>query len=607
MPKLTIDIEARLAQFQDSLDRVGRDTSRAVGQLDKAFSALGTTLAALGAGAALTSLSGFVRNAIDAADGFGKLSQRVGVTVERLSELAVAARVSDVSQEQLQQGLVRLSVNAEQAARGVGEAAGGFNALGVSLRDSQGNLRSTDALFTDIAGKLAKIEDGAGKTALTVALFGRSGAELLPLINSLSETEQLAARLGATIDTKTAKAAERFNDNMELVRVSVEATGTRIAAQLLPTLERLSERLIAFAQDAGRVSEGAAIIDAGLKLAASAAIVVAESFAVAGRQLGALVAALDQLRQGEFRLAFQTLREGAEEAFGRVFELPGRVAEVWDSAAADVASQAPALSDKLAAPAILTAKKTTAAVDEVARAAGRLAAFNLQVQTEANEAVNTYQKSIAKQLEERAAATERQWAQVFQTIDQEQEDAIANGEALLDRLAQASRRAADAARELGFTFESAFESAVIEGENLRDVLRGLLQDIARIVLRQTVTTPLANAVSGVLGGFFSGGGPTPLQLSGPFATGGSFTVGGSGGTDSQMVAFRATPGEKVTVTPPDKLPGGGVTVIQNNTINAGGGGADIERRILAAMRQAKNEAVAAVIEANRRAAWTPIT
>ena len=37
-----------------------------------------------------------------------------------------------------------------------------------------------------------------------------------------------------------------------------------------------------------------------------------------------------------------------------------------------------------------------------------------------------------------------------------------------------------------------------------------------------------------------------------YRTGGSYTVGGSGGTDSQMVAFRATPGEKVSINTPSQ-------------------------------------------------------
>lgn len=66
------------------------------------------------------------------------------------------------------------------------------------------------------------------------------------------------------------------------------------------------------------------------------------------------------------------------------------------------------------------------------------------------------------------------------------------------------------AEELGLTFESAFESAVLGGKNLGDVLKGLAKDFAAIFLRQNVTKPLANMASSFLGGLFSfdGGGST---------------------------------------------------------------------------------------------------
>lgn len=67
---------------------------------------------------------------------------------------------------------------------------------------------------------------------------------------------------------------------------------------------------------------------------------------------------------------------------------------------------------------------------------------------------------------------------------------------------QATTQARQAALDLGMTFSSAFEDAIINGNKLRDVLHGLGRDIARMVLRQTVTTPLAAAISGGLRGLF---------------------------------------------------------------------------------------------------------
>lgn len=70
---------------------------------------------------------------------------------------------------------------------------------------------------------------------------------------------------------------------------------------------------------------------------------------------------------------------------------------------------------------------------------------------------------------------------------------------------EAAKRAKSAADELGMTFSSAFEDAIVEGKRFGEILRGLEQDIIRIVTRKMVTEPLANAISGAIGGsgFFS--------------------------------------------------------------------------------------------------------
>lgn len=85
---------------------------------------------------------------------------------------------------------------------------------------------------------------------------------------------------------------------------------------------------------------------------------------------------------------------------------------------------------------------------------------------------------------------------------------------ILEQTAEQAKRVEEALKEVGDAFESAFESAIIEGNNLRDVMGGLLKDIAAMLLRKTVTEPLGNAFSSVLGNVFG-------------SLGGSF----NGGTD----------------------------------------------------------------------------
>ena len=121
---------------------------------------------------------------IDHADELGKASQKFGVGVEALSGLEYAAKLTDVSFEGLEKGLGKLSkAMLDAAANPAGEAAKSFKALGVSATDAQGNLKSTEVLFGDIAEKFSNLQDGAGKTAIAIKLFGKAGADIIPLLN----------------------------------------------------------------------------------------------------------------------------------------------------------------------------------------------------------------------------------------------------------------------------------------------------------------------------------------------------------------------------------------------------------------------------------------
>ena len=161
--------------------------------------------------------------------------------------------------------------------------------------------------------------------------------------------------------------------------------------------------------------------------------------------------------------------------------------------------------------------------------------------------------------------------------------ALTHAQEELAATTQQGKNLESAAKQLGLTFTSAFEDAIAGGKSLSDVLTGLLQDIAKIITRLTITEPLGQALTNWLspkpttgkkadttagsgidlsgfGGAVSGAWDWFKGLFG-FQYGGSFVVGGSGGPDSQLVAFKATPGEQVTVGN-----GGGTSI--NFTIQA---------------------------------------
>jgi hypothetical protein len=147
----------------------------------------------------------------------------------------------------------------------------------------------------------------------------------------------------------------------------------------------------------------------------------------------------------------------------------------------------------------------------------------------------------------------------------------------------AIKEADDAAKQLGLTFSSAFEDAIVGGKQLSTVLQGLAQDVLRIVVRQTVTKPLADFVTGSLAGLF------PARAAGGPVSGGMPYLVGEKGPELMV------PGSSGTVVPAGKF-GGGVTI--NQVVNVGSG---VNRNdVAAAMVAAKESAKAEILQSMRR-------
>jgi hypothetical protein len=234
-----------MAQVSGIEVKFSGDTSgldRAIGRANSSIATFAKSAAAGLAGA--LSVGAFVaagRAALNFADDIGKMSQKVGMSTEALSKLTYAAKLSDVSMQELQVGVQQLAKNMEAGSEGLA-------ALGISATDSAGNLRSTAEVFADVAEAFANMEDGAGKTAIAMNIFGRSGAQLIPLLNSgkrgLNEMGNEAQRLGVVISQDAAKSAERFNDNLTRLQEAMSGIAQEVTRDLLPSLIGISEALL---------------------------------------------------------------------------------------------------------------------------------------------------------------------------------------------------------------------------------------------------------------------------------------------------------------------------------------------------------------------------
>lgn len=209
-----------------------------------------------------------VKSSINAADEMGKLSQKTGVSVESLSALAYAGELSGISIEDLGSGLKKLSVSMSDAAvNAKGTAGQAFKALGIDVKNAAGGLRSSDEIFADVADKFAGVQDGAEKTAMAVAIFGKAGADLVPMLNlgrgGLGDIKTEAEKLGLIMTGDLAKSSEQFNDNLSKIKLSSSALGMSLANDLLPTITALSNEYLA-AKRAG-LSFSDSLVEIGLR------------------------------------------------------------------------------------------------------------------------------------------------------------------------------------------------------------------------------------------------------------------------------------------------------------------------------------------------------
>lgn len=323
--------------LRDLTARLRLDTT----QFSKGLRSLQSTLKVVGGAmtAASAGLAYAVRQQMTAADEMSKAAQKYGVPIESLSKLKYAADMSGVSFETMGTGLRKLSQNMALAGQGNKTAAELFTRLGVSAKNADGSLRATEDVLTDVADVLSKMPDGAEKTALAMELFGKSGAEMIPMLNGGKSAIQgmmdEAASLGIVISEKTGKAAENFNDNLSRVSTAIKGLVVQFTAALAPTLEMISEKMVALTMWFRDLSPETQALAAKITLFAAAAGPLILGLGLVIGPLTAVVGAMKALSLAVLTNPFVLIGAAAVAAAVLIYEnwdgMTAYFAGIWDS------------------------------------------------------------------------------------------------------------------------------------------------------------------------------------------------------------------------------------------------------------------------------------
>jgi len=216
------------------IEKAGKDANNALGGMGKILGSVTGGVLALGAGFSAAGVVAFAKSAIDAADNMRDLSQKTGVSVENLSRFQQAAQMAGTDVEAVGKGLVKLGRNmVEAATTGKGPAAEALNYLGISAVDATGKLKSADQVMLEVADKFQRMPDGARKAQLAIDLLGKSGADIIPMLNG---GRQAIEGLAATMSTEFTNKADAYNDSLAATKAVFGQIGMEIANQLLPYL-----------------------------------------------------------------------------------------------------------------------------------------------------------------------------------------------------------------------------------------------------------------------------------------------------------------------------------------------------------------------------------
>lgn len=518
---LVIELAANTARLQG-------DLGKAVGMAERAASGFTRAFRGFAVGAGGLGLAAIANQAISLGDELQKGAQRAGVSAGEFSKLAAAAKQADVDMGSLSRGLKEMQKTISEAGSGSKSAVDSLNAIGLSAE----YLRklSPAKQLEAIAEALTRIPDPADRTRRGAEILGKAYLDLVPALHGgaaglralIAEQE----KLGNTFSDEQIKRLADADDAIKRLKSAWSGFATRLTALVAPAISGILNQLTELSQAQGidRIEDRLRILRGArnsIPVFFNFGYVSGEGVVMGPDALDREIARLERMAD----LAAGRKSRGRGSSSGTVVSRITHDAQQANTALSEVVVTARRLFD----PANAFRFGEFLAIDPQQLEDTRFDQFG--------EALIESTQGIADNMEK-----------IFK-----------------EPFDQLSPYADQAARNMQDTFADFLFDPFQDG--IKGMLKGFIDVIRRMVAEAAAAKIFGSKKSGGfgLGDFITG---AVGSLFG-FAQGGSFNVGGSGGTDSQLVAFRATPGERVSVsTPAQQKSGRSIVVHQSVTVNA---------------------------------------
>ncbi len=250
----------------ERLDRQLASMDSTMSKMERALSSMGTAIKAHLALAVAEIAARFVqlaKDSLSAVAGLDELAEQLGITTTGLQALQFSAVQNGLKLGELETAVGQFSRRMGEAAGGSKEMVEALQQLGVKNLDKSGGLRSTEALMSDVAEAILKIEDPARRAAMATELFGRAGQKMLPMLSDVAAGVDVMATkardAGAMIDGTIIKKLDKMSDEAEVSALKMRALFATIGAPIITTaLEAVNKILSDISANLDRLKTQAA-------------------------------------------------------------------------------------------------------------------------------------------------------------------------------------------------------------------------------------------------------------------------------------------------------------------------------------------------------------
>ena len=181
------------------------------------------------------------------ADHVDKMSQKIGLSRQAYQELDFICSQTGTSVDSLRGGMKTLTNQMDAAAKGNASAKELLDRLGVSIDDGTGKMKSQEDMLYDCLTALQGVNNQTERAALANKLFGKSGTELMPLLNSQSgsieEMKQKAHELGLVMSDEMIDSGVGLTDSLDQTKRAFSAIITQLGGAFMPIIKKVSDKL----------------------------------------------------------------------------------------------------------------------------------------------------------------------------------------------------------------------------------------------------------------------------------------------------------------------------------------------------------------------------